>query len=100
MSDLIEEVWDTPEHHELDRLTFQYAYRSVVCCDDIEERKARLEQALLKLMDRKAAAYCMAAVQAALMGENRRCREEYTNEEPHVLNENGDWDWANKKERV
>ena len=95
MSDLVEEVWGTHDHLAIDGLVFQFAYRSVVGCDDLEERRVRLEQALLKVMDRQAAAYCMAAVQAALGGENRRCREEFKNVEPLVLNESGDW--ANKE---
>ena len=98
-TELIEKVWGKPAHLEIDRCAFQFAYRSVVGCDDYEQRRLDLERALLKVMDEEAAGYCMAVLFAAVLGENRRCREEFTDEEPHVLNENGDWDHANKSHR-
>jgi hypothetical protein len=89
-----EEIWGKPAHLEIDRHAFQFAYRSVIGSDDFEQRRYNLEQALLKVMDNVTTAYCMSAIHAAMMGENRRCREEFNNEKPHVLNEDGDWGFA------
>lgn len=67
---------------ELDKRAFAYAYRSTIECSDMDSRREALEDALLKVMDRQSAAYCMVVVSATLAGENRRCREEFNGEPP------------------